>query len=65
MSFKPMFKFADGSTAGNNQRFATEIEAKSSAYVRFLNWTMPIEWFVETSNDAVNYKHVEGIDSHV
>ncbi len=60
MSYKPMFKFADGSTVGNAQRFATEQEAIDSAQERFMGWTMPTDYFAEESSDPVNYRFEEG-----
>ncbi len=60
MSYKPMFKFPDGSTAGNAQRFATEQEAIDSAQTRFMVWTTPIDYFAEESPDPVNYRFEEG-----
>tara|TARA_R110000796_G_C14390558_1_gene416376 strand:- start:368 stop:586 length:219 start_codon:yes stop_codon:yes gene_type:complete len=56
MSFKPMFKFNRGDDQGNAQAFATYEEAEQSALDRFAVWTMPSGWFVQESDEPVNYR---------
>tara|TARA_R110000744_G_scaffold295248_1_gene405338 strand:+ start:461 stop:700 length:240 start_codon:yes stop_codon:yes gene_type:complete len=63
MSFKPMFRFnrggahvAVGEVKGNAQAFATYEEAEQSALNRFVVWTMPCGWFVQESDEPVNYR---------
>lgn len=55
-SYRPMFRFGSDETQGNAQRFATYDEAENSARNRFLKWTMPTDYFVEESDDEVNYR---------
>ena len=62
VSYAPMFKFGDTETAGNAQRFATRQEAYDSAQDRFRVWTMPTGFYVEESDDPVNYRRENGAD---
>ena len=55
MSFKPEFK-CQGEWCGNAQRFATEAEAKASAFDRLMRWTVPSDTRAVPSDDPVNYK---------
>ena len=55
-SWKPVFHFTGGETAGNSQRFATKVEAEQSAAARFMVWTMPEGYGVERTADPVNYR---------
>jgi len=55
-SWKPVFHFAGGETAGNSQRFATKGEAEQSAAARFQVWTMPEGYGVERTTGPVNYR---------
>ena len=55
-SYRPMFEFATGEVVGNAQRFATRAEAEASALARFMNWTQPTGYRVETSDDPVSYR---------
>tara|TARA_R110000764_G_scaffold41248_2_gene92472 strand:- start:1145 stop:1348 length:204 start_codon:yes stop_codon:yes gene_type:complete len=65
-SFKPVFLFQHGDERQeNNQRFATYDEAKGSAMARYMRWTMPSGWDVETSTDEPNYTHMNGVDEHL
>ena len=61
MSWKPEFK-VDGEWYDNAQRFATEQEAKDSAYARYCVWTMPSGYRAVESSDPVNYVRTEGQD---
>tara|TARA_R110000803_G_scaffold34612_1_gene75453 strand:- start:253 stop:678 length:426 start_codon:yes stop_codon:yes gene_type:complete len=54
-SFRPMFRFGESETQGNATRFATYEEALGAARDKFLNWTMPTDYFVEESADPANY----------
>jgi len=65
MSYRPMFEFAGGETAGNAQRFAAEWEARESAKARFMVWTMPTGYHVLETDDPVNYRRVNGADEMV
>jgi hypothetical protein len=56
MSFKPGFTFSSEPPCFNGQRFATEAEAEKSAQARFDRWTTPTGWFVEESDEPVNYR---------
>jgi len=55
MSWKPEF-LVQGAWCGNAQAFETEKEAKSSAYARFMVWTMPEDYRAVESTEPVNYK---------
>lgn len=63
-SYRPLFEFSSGEIAGNAQRFATEEEAQSSAYSRYLAWTMPTGFRTEATDDPVNYRW-DAIDGDV
>lgn len=56
MSYRPMFK-CQGEWCGNEQRFASEEEARLSAADRFSRWTVPSDYRVEESEDPVNYRY--------
>jgi hypothetical protein len=56
MSFKPGFTFSSEPPCFNGQRFATYAEAEKSAESRFQRWTTPTGWFVEESDEPVNYR---------
>jgi hypothetical protein len=56
MSYKPGFTFSTEPPCFNAQRFATHAEAEASARSRFANWTTPTGWFVEESDEPVNYR---------
>jgi hypothetical protein len=56
MSFKPGFTFSNEPPCFNQQRFATYEEAEKSAEARFAVWTTPTGWFVEESDEPVNYR---------
>lgn len=43
-------------TCGNALRFATYEEALASAKELFSRWTVPIDFTVSPSDDAVNYR---------
>ena len=62
MSFRPMFKFANGEVLGNAQRFATEAEARDSAADRFSRWAIPTDYSIEKSDDPVTYRRSNGKD---
>lgn len=61
MSYKIMFEFSGQPDAGNAQRFATENEARESALNRFMRWTMPTGFYIEKSDDPVNYAWIAGV----
>lgn len=61
MSWKPEFEVS-GQWYDNAQRFATEAEAKASAYARFMVWTMPSDYRAAESDEPVNYKREDGRD---
>tara|TARA_R110000751_G_scaffold153886_2_gene258966 strand:- start:158 stop:376 length:219 start_codon:yes stop_codon:yes gene_type:complete len=55
-SFAPMFNFGDYETQGNAERYATREEAERSAQDRFMVWMTPSGWFVQETDDPVNYR---------
>lgn len=63
VSWKPEF-CVDGKWCGNAQRFATEQEAKDSAYDRFCRWFGPTGWRATPTQDPVNYKRENGVDTY-
>ena len=60
-SWRPMVSTDGGATyAGNALRFATEAEAQDSAFRLFERWTMATHHRAEPSEEAPNYKLVDG-----
>ena len=57
MGFKPMFNFGPEETQGNSLVFASFKEAYFYAQDKFRSWTMPTGFFVEESEDEVNYTY--------
>jgi hypothetical protein len=60
-SFRPMMKFntrqSDGTFfAGNGLRFATQAEAEAQAKELLTRWFVPIDYRVDPSEDAPNYR---------
>lgn len=62
-NWKPAFKIpGQEELATNAQVFATEEEARRSAEVRFMNWTVPTGYDAIPTEDPVNYHCVDGRD---
>lgn len=55
MNWKPEF-LVEGKWCSNSQVFATEEEARKSAYSRFFNWYVPTDYRAAETSDPVNYR---------
>lgn len=65
-SWKPVFAMPrDPVWYDNAQRFATEAEARESAYARFMVWTLPDDYTTLPSSEPVNYRRVDGRDESI
>lgn len=53
-SFKVMMVMADGERAGNGLRFATREQAQGYGFDLLSRWTLPVDFEVVESEDAVN-----------
>jgi hypothetical protein len=61
MSWKPEVK-VEGEWSRNGLAFATEDEAKRSAFDLMGRWFLVEDYRAVHSNQPVNYKHVDGKD---
>ena len=64
-SYRPMMEFSTEAPVGNAMRYPTHEEADKSASYLFGRWTVPIGYHVDESEDAPNYRWVNGQNERI